>query len=409
MSLVLSHARLADGRVLDVTIEGGRIVAIAPSASDPTAPRAPSTERVDLTGYLLLPSFVEPHAHLDKALTADLAPNPKGNLLGAIDAWTCLAATLSAADVAARAERAARELVASGVTTARTHVNVHTGFLSNIEALVTVRDRLRGVLDLQIVALTTIQLCGGPDAYRRTLRDATSVDPCVIVGGCPHLDDDPELATDISLDVAGDAGRAIDLHTDESLDPSSLHLPHFAARVRKLGFAWGATASHCVSLGSVTPTRQREVAESVADADVAVVTLPQTNLFLQGRDLPQSTPRGLTALRALLGAGVTLAAGADNVRDPFNTMGRSDPMETAALLVMAGHLSADEAYAAVSAGARAALGIPSVAIEVGAPADLVAIAGDSLNDAVARADVGRMVWKDGRMVARTTLDRFVGP
>jgi len=36
-------------------------------------------------GYLLLPAPAEPHAHLDKALTADLVPNPAGDLMGAIE------------------------------------------------------------------------------------------------------------------------------------------------------------------------------------------------------------------------------------------------------------------------------------------------------------------------------------
>ena len=65
--------------------------------------------------------------------------------------------------------------------------------------------------------------------------------------------------------------------------------------------------------------------------------LPQTNLFLQGRDHPVAMPRGLTAIAALREAGALVAAGADNVQDPFNLVGRSDPLETAALLVMAGH------------------------------------------------------------------------
>ena len=44
----------------------------------------------DLGGWLLLPAMAEPHAHLDKALTADEVPNPKGDLHGAIDAWAWL-------------------------------------------------------------------------------------------------------------------------------------------------------------------------------------------------------------------------------------------------------------------------------------------------------------------------------
>ena len=47
---------------------------------------------VDLSGQVLLPSFVEPHAHLDKALTASRAPNRTGDLLGAIAAMQAFAA-----------------------------------------------------------------------------------------------------------------------------------------------------------------------------------------------------------------------------------------------------------------------------------------------------------------------------
>ncbi len=84
------------------------------------------------------------------------------------------------------------------------------------------------------------------------------------------------------------------------------------------------------------------------------MTLPQTNLYLQARDVPVAPPRGLTAIRPLLDAGATVAAGADNLQDPFNLVGRADPMETAALMVMAGHLLPAEAYEAVSASSRAA-------------------------------------------------------
>ena len=45
----------------------------------------------DLEGWLLMSALAEPHAHLDKALTAEEVPNPKGDLLGAIDAWIAAA------------------------------------------------------------------------------------------------------------------------------------------------------------------------------------------------------------------------------------------------------------------------------------------------------------------------------
>jgi cytosine deaminase len=104
-------------------------------------------------------------------------------------------------------------------------------------------------------------------------------------------------------------------------------------------------------------------------------------------------------------AGVTVAGGADNLRDPFNTMGRGDPLETAALLVMAAHLSPAEAYAAVSDGARAAMGLPPVRLEPGHPADLLAVRGETLTDAVADGSADRRVFSRGLPVSSTRTVR----
>lgn len=163
----------------------------------------------------------------------------------------------------------------------------------------------------------------------------------------------------------------------------------------------GVTASHCVSLGVQEPTVQAEVAEEVAAAGVSIVTLPQTNLYLQARGITSSAPRGLTAIRPLLDAGVNVAGGADNLQDPFITVGRADPLETAALLVMAGHLTPEDAYAAVSSSARQALGLLPVALTPGSPAELLAVASRSVRVAVADAPPDRMVFAKGRLIART--------
>ena len=127
--------------------------------------------------------------------------------------------------------------------------------------------------------------------------------------------------------------------------------------------------------------------------------LPQTNLFLQGRDHQQATPRGLTAIAALREAGVLVAAGADNVQDPFNLVGRSDPLETAALLVMAGHVLPDDAYDMVANNVRRVLGLAPIRFEVGDPADFVAIDAPSIRGAIADAPADRKVFRAGRLIA----------
>ena len=113
--------------------------------------------------------------------------------------------------------------------------------------------------------------------------------------------------------------------------------------------------------------------------------------------MPVAPPRGLTAIRPLLDAGATVAAGADNLQDPFNLVGRADPMETAALMVMAGHLLPAEAYVAVERGPAAPCsGCRPCRIEPGAPAELLAIRADSLREAIATAPLDRLVVHAGR-------------
>jgi cytosine deaminase len=354
---------------------------------------------VDLAGHILLPAPAEPHAHLDKALTADRVPNPDGDLMGAIRAWLAYRPTLAVDDIAARAERAVRMLVGNGVTAIRTHVDVGVDIgARGIEALIRTRRAVADRADVQIVALVTTPTTGPAGAGNRAaLRDALDAGADV-VGGCPHLEPDPRRAIEQFLDVAAGSDRPVDLHTDETLDARVLHLADLADFVVKTGFPHGVTASHCVSLGMQPPAVQHEVAEQVAAAGVAVVALPQTNLYLQGRDVPAATPRGLTALRPLLDAGVTLAAGADNLQDPFNVVGRADPFETAALLVMAGHLSPAEAFHAVATASRAAMGFEPVEFVAGAPAELLAVRAESVREAIATAPADRIVVHRGRVV-----------
>lgn len=399
MSL-LQRATLADGRVADVRTEGGTITEVGDL--DPLDGEGTH----DLEGWVLLPSAAEPHAHLDKALTADRVPNPAGDLLGAVEAYHAHWPSLTVDDIAERAHAAALICLAHGTTAIRTHVDLGEGVgLKGIEALVGVRRRLAGVLDIQVCALVSSPTIGPDGAPQRALLAEAIALGVDVVGGCPHLDPDPVECTRLCLALAAEAGLPLDLHTDETLDASMLALPELARQVLDAGFDRGTTASHCVSLGMQDEATQRSVAELLARACVAVVTLPQTNLFLQARDVRVAPPRGLTAVRALLDARVTLAAGGDNLQDPFNTMSRGDALETASLLVTAAHLTADEAYTAVTAGSRAAMGLPAVSIAPDSPADLLAVKAPTLRAAIASAPEDRLVWKAGTLVASTRTER----
>lgn len=292
-----------------------------------------------------------------------------------------------------RAERAARLLAANGVTAIRSHVDVTAdNGLVSMEALVEVRRRVADLVEIQLAPLCGFPSLGPAGASQRArYRDALALGADV-VGGCPHLEPDPVAANDQFLELAAEFGLPLDLHTDETLDAGMLALDDLSTRIVATGFPHLVTASHCVSLGVQPVEVQRRVAEQVAAAGIAVVALPHTNLFLQGRDHQVGTPRGLTAVRALRDAGVTVAAGADNLQDPFNPMGRGDPLETASLMVMSAHLLPDEALDTVTVLARRAMGLPP-------SHDTVRVRASTVRDAIA-------FGPPDRRVIRTTIGRI---
>lgn len=393
----LRGARTAQGRRVDVAIAGGRVAAITDSQDTSVG-----TDELDLDGYLLLESGAEPHAHLDKALSWSAIRPPMGDLASAIASWHEYSADITSESIAERARQAAQALLANGTTAVRSHIDLLRGPdpLRGVRALTKVREELSSVMDVQLVAMAPYDLPG--DVIDAALD--LGVD---FVGGSPHHTPQPSADLQRLLRVAERRQVGVDIHIDEQLDPAILTLEELATSVREWPESMPVTAGHCVSLGTVErDVRARVIAEVVASR-VGVVALPITNLYLQGWDHAVSTPRGLTAVRALLDAGARLAAGADNVRDPFNPLGRSDALETAMLLVTAGHLTTTEAYHAVSTGAREVMSLPTAGAEVGAQADLLAIRATDLEDAIANASADRYVLRRGRLVAATQVRQSV--
>lgn len=394
------------GAPLDVLVAGGTIAATGAEAHA-AAPSAP-VRRIDLTGRTLLPAAAEPHAHLDKALLRGQARNPEGTLDGALAAMRGL--SMTAEDILGRARRATRIALRRGFTAIRSHVDVggRQG-TAGIEALACLKQELRGLIDLQIVALTAGPLAGlDGQPLRRRLGAALELG-CDVVGGAPWRGADWLRSIDELTAAAADSGSAIDLHLDETTDASVLTVARYARRVEELGLGGRAAASHCVSLGQQDPRHTTEIARMMAAAGVAVIVLPQTNLGLQGRGHTTRVPRALPPLALLTDAGVLVAAGGDNWQDPFNAMGRIDPMETASLLTAAGHLPPDRSYALVSEHARAVMGLRAATLRSGDTADFIAIRAADLAEGVAEATEDRMVWKQGRLVASTSVRWVIEP
>ena len=421
-SLLLRGGVLADGTPTTITIDTdtGLIErvehVIQPgderqiAAFDDAGARMQS-EVLDCSGMVILNTAVEPHAHLDKVLSAAGQAALPDTLEAAIGEWTAASQRISHDDTVRRATSAVESMVARGTTIIRSHVDVsHAVGVRAVRAIAEVRDAMaqRGLADIEIVALAAPPMLDSAGAQHRDLLREALASGADIVGGAPHLDSDPIAATTVAAMIAAEAGVGIDLHTDETVDPAMMTLQHFARLVGDLGIR-NAVASHCISLSTQSIERQQAIAADVAAASLAVTTMPLTSLFYFGWDQAVCPPRGLTAINTLEEAGVVVAAGADNVRDHFFPFGRFDPFETAAVLSMAAHIDPAHAWEMCTARGRAALGRPAATIDRGQVADLLLIRGRNLGEAIAAASEHRIVLRRGRIIARTDVHHTTTP
>ncbi|UOG23353.1 amidohydrolase family protein [Gordonia amicalis] len=396
-------ASLTDGTLADVELLSGpdgvvRVATIAPvSDRNPRDHTARADPRwLDLRDFVLTASAAEPHAHLDKAFSWTELNPPLGDLDAAITVWRAGSVRLDEESFRRRATRAITTLLRNGITAVRTHVDVPPGPdpLRATRALVGVREAMRDLVTIQIVALAN------PLTPTEVVVEALDAG-ADLVGGAPHIADDPRAEVARLVGLAESRGVGIDLHTDEFLDGDHHTIDHFADRVADWPADRLRTAGHCCRLDTMPLDELERVADALARASVSVVALPITNLYLQGRQGPSKGRRGITAIDVLRDRGVLVTAGADNIRDPFNPVGRADPLETASLLVTAGHQSPYTAMSLVTDNARTALGLPVAGPVVGARADFLAVRGTDVLDTIATAPADRVVLVNGSIVART--------
>lgn len=370
-AVLLCGARLTDGRTVDVRLGGGRIEAVGTVGS-----LSAYATRVDLSGYLLLPAPAEPHAHGDTVLSADVD--------GPV--------SYDRQDVQRRATEAALLQLGHGATAVRSHVRIgDVPGLGALAAVLQARRALRGLAELSAVAMPRVLTgAAGADGLAM-LRDAVKMGAAV-VGGCPDRDPDPTGYVEAVLEVASEHGCPVDLHTDGD-DPARL------ARLAAMagGLRPGVAIGPCGGLGRLPAEVASRAADQLAAAGVTVTCLPQGGCGGAER-------RATAPVRLLRAAGVRVAAGSGALRDVSNPVGRGDPLEAAYLLASRHGLRPEEAYDAVSASARAVLGLPEVRVEAGFPAELLAVRGDRLAGALSLA-YSRIVVHRGRVVARTCAVR----
>jgi len=346
---------------------------------------------------LALTPLVEPHAHLDKCFTAEAFPNRTGTVAGALAQNHREAEGRSVELVLERGEQALERAWRQGLRAMRSHIDsAGSGGRVSWEALLELRQRWAGRVDLQLVALVPVSLWATSEGEElaRWVVDRGGLLGGVLAPPYGHGRNDRE-ALQALVGLAERLGTAVDLHVDEADSQPGRGVQLLLAVQRQLRSAVPLTCSHAASLALLGERRLERLAEELADAGVVVVALPLTNLWLLGRR-PGRTPllRVQAPVRSLQRAGVAVALGGDNVQDPWYPGGDFDPIELLRLSPLTSHLwpAQRQGLAPFTTVPARLLGLAwDGLVRVGAPADLVLLAASSWSDLLARTPQRRVL------------------
>lgn len=350
----------ADCLVGDLLFQAGRAVALLPGV-------LPAQRMV-------LPRLADPHVHLDKCHTVDRMNDVGGDLLAAIAAQSTDKARWTEQDLRTRAMRGFTELHAAGCAAVRSHVDWSGGTDGSAVPLsweVLGEMAADSAITLQRAALTGIDQMADP-AYARACATRVARDGGVLGA---FVFDQPERDKGLAnmFREADRLGLALDFHVDEGLTSELDGLERIANLALATKFAGPILCGHACSLTNLHESALGRIADKLRRADIAVVALPQTNLYLQARCAGTPDRRGLTRIKELRGANVTVALGADNVRDAFCPIGRHDPIHVLSLAVLAAHLDPPLAdhLPLITTAARRAMGLSPITVDGARPRDLL--------------------------------------
>jgi len=403
-----SHGLTAEDRDngsahIDMLIERGAIARIVPAGKALVA----AGEALELHGRQVWPMLIDVHTHLDRAHTVVRSPNVNGTFADAVAATQADRLRWTHADLLARMSFGLRCAYAHGVSAIRTHLDsVPEQAERSWRAFADMRTEWQGRVALQGVSLVPIDLFRGEWGDKLAALVAKSggilgaVTRAASAGAHGAPLEDLDALLDRLFRLAARHDLDIDLHVDESGDPRAAALPYVARAAIRNGYQGRVTCGHCCSLAVQPEPEADRTLDLVAEAKIAIVTLPTVNLYLQDRGSGR-TPRwrGVTLVHEMRRRGIVVAAAGDNCRDCFYAYGDHDMVDTFRQAVRILHLDHPLAEAPTLVGPAPAT-IARLSdhgrIQEGAPARLLVFNARTLSEVVSRPHADRIVIDSGR-------------
>ena len=394
MDFILRNARIASdaGRLTDIGIAGGKIVAIEPHLNA-------EAETLDVDGRLVSPGFVETHLHLDKSCILERCQSEQGDLAEAIREVGRAKAAFTAEDVYRRAKRTLERCILNGTTHIRTHLEVDPGIgLRGLEGVLPLVREYAWAVDLEICVFPQEGLLNNPGTEK--LMIAALKRGGGMIGACPYTDTNPHGQIDRIFGLARELDVDIDMHLDFDLDPAEMDLTHVCRRAEEHRYGGRVAVGHVTKLSMLAPDALAAAAQRLRSAGVALTVLPSTDLFLMGRSGPQRGARGVTPAHHLLAHGVNCSLATNNVLNPFTPFGDCSLVRMANLyanICQAGSTrEIAECFNMITTRAATLMNLRHYGIAVGNDADLVVLDCTSPQAAVCELAPVLHAFKRGR-------------
>ncbi|MGH1483459.1 MAG: cytosine deaminase [Geminicoccales bacterium] len=384
---------------IDLSIKNGRMT------DQPGTP-------VDMQGAMVFPTFIDMHTHLDKGHIWTRSPNPDGSFMGALNTVQAdREARWTADDVRRRMDFSLRCAFAHGTRAIRTHLDsgapqagISWPVFEEMRSLWADKIALQAVC---LVSIGEVPIDSDDDEHGfRSLADLVAGAGGVLGAVTYPM---PGLRERLHrfFRMAAERWLAVDLHVDETGDPSVATLRTIAETVLETGFSADVTVGHCCSLAVQPEADALSTLDLVAEAGLHVVSLPMCNLYLQARKAGR-TPRwrGITLVHEMKARGINVVFASDNTRDPFYAYGDLDMLEVMREATRIGHLDHsdnDWTQAFLSSPARAT-GFSAPSLAKGEPADLVICKARDWTELFARPQADRIVLRQGRPIDRSLPD-----
>jgi cytosine deaminase len=404
LDLLIRGANLTDGRTgIDIAISGGRITAVEPAIT------AKAGQVIDAAGRLVCPPFIDSHVHLDSTLSLGTPRlNESGTLLEGIALWGELKPLLTQDAIYARAKQLCLWSMARGTLAIRSHVDICDDRLLAVDALLALRDEMKPYLDIQLVAFPQDGFFRYPKSRENLLRAlAKGID---VVGGIPHFERgmaDGAASVAALTKIAADRGLLVDMHCDESDDPMSRHIETLAAETMKHGLQGRVAGSHLTSMHSMDNYYVSKLIPLIREAGIAAIANPLINITLQGRHDTYPKRRGMTRVKELMAAGVTVAFGHDCVMDPWYPLGSHDMLDVANMGLHVGQMTGvseiKSCFEAVTTNAARTLKLDGYGIAPGCHADLIVLQAEDAIEAIRLQAERLFVIRRGKVLARTPV------